>query len=273
MLRRAASGLFVLAVVVTAGPSVAGEDDGTSYFIKERSHGIDLELNKPAEPADQGRVEETSFQSNGDRPLTVSDMLDALCTTTTGLTLDSMPDLNTPICLTLNAQGGDEPVDAAALAQTLRDRLDLATPEIHTSPQDPVKALVGLETWMWVPPGQWDVLTESGSLGGTTVTVRAEPVATMWDMGESTEVCSGPGRVWRKGLGQEAPTTCGYTYRHTSLKQPDNEYEIGGQIRYHATWTCEGNCSVPSGDLGTITSVASTASLEVSERHSVVIDP
>jgi hypothetical protein len=162
-------------------------------------------------------------------------------------------------------------VDALALARTARDRLDLANPQIHTSPEAPVKALVGLETWMWVPSSQWTALTESATLGGTTVTVRAEPISTRWDMGEATKFCPNPGRAWRKGLGQDATTPCGYTYEHTSLRQPDNKYQISGQIRYAVTWTCTGDCSAPSGNLGTIDSVASTAALEVGERHSVVI--
>lgn len=170
------------------------------------------------------------------------------------------------------AAGGDapEPVDAAQLAQQISSRLDLVTPQPRTSPSAPVKALVGLETWMWVPDGQWQPLTDSATLGGTTVTVEATPVQTRWDMGESSKVCNNPGRAWRKGLGQRAQTPCGYTYSRTSVREPNKKYEISAVLRYSISWTCEGECTEPGGNLGTLDSAPAGAALQVSERQSVV---
>lgn len=162
-------------------------------------------------------------------------------------------------------------VDAPRLAERAAGQLDLPTPTLNTSPADPVKTLVGLQTWLWVPADQWQTLTASASAGGATVTVTAEPIQSRWDMGEGAVNCAGPGREWRKGLGQNARTDCGYTYKRTSLREPDNKYAVAATLRYQITWACEGDCSEDAGDLGTLDSPTSTSQLEVSERQSVVI--
>jgi hypothetical protein len=271
MLRRTGLGAFGV-LVGFAMLSPANADDPA---IKDPDDpGVDIIIKDPGSTAGTNRPAIEKSESNDDKTFRAN--LGNVCTGNIGassvgtLAGASLADRLDRMAACSNAPE-PEGVDAVALARTARDRLDLATPQIHTSPEAPVKALVGLETWMWVPSSQWTALTESATLGGTTVTVRAEPISTRWDMGEATKFCPNPGRVWRKGLGQDATTPCGYTYEHTSLRQPDNKYQISGQIRYAVTWTCTGDCSAPSGNLGTIDSVASTAALEVGERHSVVI--
>ena len=262
-------------LTVVSSPAVAGDHDSNWVTTKdEQNPGLNIVIR------DQDR------QTGSDRPATEgsgsgagksnSEYLGNVCTGNVGASsLGSIGGVGLADRLDRMAACSNLPepqgVDAVALARTVRDRLDLAAPQIHTSPEAPVKALVGLETWMWVPSSQWTALTESATLGGTTVTVEAEPISTRWDMGEAVKFCPNPGRAWRKGLGQDATTPCGYTYEHTSLRQPDSEHQISGQIRYAVTWTCTGDCSARSGNLGTIDSAASTAALEVGERHSVVI--
>lgn len=163
------------------------------------------------------------------------------------------------------------PVDAAAEARKVRDQLDLPTPQIHTSPEDPIKTLVGLETWLWIDSGQWTPITESVNLDDTELTVTAKPVQTRWDMGEATTTCANPGKAWHRGLGKAAKTPCSYTYRHTSVSQPNSKYAIEASVRYQVTWKCSGDCDEDSGDLGEIDSPPSTAPLQVSERQTVVI--
>lgn len=270
MLGRAGIPLVALMLIIgVASPAVAGEGDGgSSQWFEESGTGVDLGIDQKSggggdRPADRQRK-----SGGGSGELTIDAALINFCAGK--LSQSSLNPDDILVCVRSDGAGRG-PVDAAALARSARDRLDLANPQIHTSPEAPVEALVGLETWMWVPLSQWTALTESASLGGTTVTVEAEPISTRWDMGEAVKFCPNPGRVWRKGLGQDATTPCGYTYEHTSLRQPDNKYRISGQIRYAVTWTCSGVCSAPSGTLGTIDSAASTAALEVGERHSVVI--
>lgn len=269
MLSRTPLTLAAVGMVFIAGPVAAGDgDSGSSQWFEESGTGVELGIKQEGQ-SDRGdrpaNVERRKGGNEGE--LTIDAALVNLCAgklSKSQLTPDDIL-----VCLRSDNSAG--PVDAAALARTIRDRLYLATPQIHTSPEAPVEALVGLETWMWVPSSQWTALTESATLGGTTVTVEAEPISTRWDMGEATKFCPNPGRVWRSGLGQDATTPCGYTYEHTSLGEPESKYRISGQIRYAVTWTCSGACSASSGNLGTIDSAATTAALEVSERHSVVI--
>lgn len=170
--------------------------------------------------------------------------------------------------------GGPAPVqqvDARALAERAMSELSIPAPELRMSPEDPVKALVGLETWLWVPQGQWQPLTASAEAGGTEVTVTAEPIQSRWDMGEDTVNCPGPGREWRKGLGQKAKTSCGFTYERTSAREPNRKHDVSAAIRYRVMFTCDGDCSEDGGDLGTLDSPTSTSELEVTERQSVVV--
>ncbi|WP_375000218.1 hypothetical protein [Aeromicrobium sp. CTD01-1L150] len=167
--------------------------------------------------------------------------------------------------------GATQPVDAPRLAERAASQIDLPTPTLNTSPADPVKTLVGLETWLWVPQGQWQTLTASAEAGGAEVTVTAEPIQSRWDMGEEAVNCAGPGREWRKGLGTNATTPCSYTYEKTSVKQPGKKHDISAALRYRVTWECEGDCNQDGGDLGTLDTVTSTSQLEVSERQSVVV--
>lgn len=263
MLSRIALTLAAVALAFTAGPAAAGNDDsGSSQWFEESGTGVELGIEQEGRPSNVDR------KNRGDagEPLTIDAALVNLCAgklSQSQLTPDDIL-----VCLQSDASG----VDAGALARKIRDRLDLTAPQIHTSPEAPVKALVGLETWLWLPEGQWRPIRESATLGGATATVTAEPIQTRWDMGEAAKACPNPGREWRKGLGQNASTPCGYTYKHTSAHEPSDKYQVSAVIRYRITWTCQGNCSAPAGDLGTLDSNPDTAALEVSERQSVVVN-
>lgn len=257
-----------LLTAVSMGAAFAG-DVTDPWFIKTPNDpGVDSML---GEEGDEPAKPEAVTPAGPAVPLqpTLSDLLRELCTATTANAIIDPQGL--PICVTLQRQDAEDALDAASVARTLRDRLDLPRPQMRTSPQAPVKALVGLETWLWVEPAQWEPVELSSSLGGITVTVTARPVQSLWDMGEGTKACSGPGRVWRAGLGQDATTPCGFTYSSTSLREPEGRFEVAATLRYSITWTCSGGCAASTGDLGTLDSLADTADLEVGERQSVVI--
>lgn len=267
MLRRAGA-LVVVLIVMSAGVAAAGEGDDV---IKDDSQpGVEIFITDAGGSEEGGRPVDKPVEF-GSRPLTFVEVLDAVCRGTIGVSVGTMFKTESA-CLSLRGPGRDDPVDAGAVARRLRDRLDLTAPQLRTSPAAPVNALVGLQTWLWVPRDQWRQLTRSASLGGTTVTVTAKPIQTRWDMGEGTKNCPSPGRVWRTGLGRDATTPCGFTYAHTSLRAPGGRYRISAKLRYRVTWTCSGDCSAPAGDLGTIDSRPDFAALEVSERQSVVVN-
>lgn len=106
--------------------------------------------------------------------------------------------------------------DPGELAQQAMGLLRLETAEIHLAPAYPDPTIVGVENWLWLPEGQWRPLTKTVTAGGTSVTVTARPENVLWDMGPELTTCFDAGRPWRAGMGDEAVTRCGYTYRETS---------------------------------------------------------
>lgn len=171
--------------------------------------------------------------------------------------------------------GGDAapppPPNPIELAEEATGNLGLPVPLAHTSPRAPVETLVGLQTWLWVAPEQWRPITASVTAGSTTVSATVRPTGARWNMGEGSTSCAGPGRPWRKGLGQAVRTSCGYTYETTSASQPGDRFRISVSVTYSASWTCTGACTSAGGDLGSLQSPASTAQLEVAEREPVVV--
>lgn len=162
-------------------------------------------------------------------------------------------------------------VDPAVLAERAMDQLELAVPEIHIAPDPPLATYVGLETWLWLPDGQWDSLSLTVSAGPTSVTVTATPVRVDWDLTEGSTSCASAGRPWVRGMSSSAQTDCSYTFSTLSDGQPDGKYAVSATIAYSATWTCSGACLTDNGDLGEVPSLTSNDAIEVDERQSVVV--
>jgi hypothetical protein len=177
-------------------------------------------------------------------------------------------------------------VDAREQAETAFERLSLATANVKIAPSPPLPTYPNLETWIWVPPSQWETLTMSVTAGATTVHVEARPVRIEIDAGERDQMkysattidsafyCSGPGRVWRESLGDDAQTPCGYTYQTTSKGNPagGDHYDLTASIVYEGSWTCVGECTEPGGSLGQVNGPTGTQPVIVQERQSVVVD-
>lgn len=157
------------------------------------------------------------------------------------------------------------------LATTALDQLPLAQADVHTAPAPPAETYVGVETWLWVPDGQWRTLTKGVTAGATTVTVTAAPSQIVWDLGPASITCYGPGKPWEQGMSDAATTTCGHTYETSSVDQPDGSFAISATIRYQVTWTCAGACSTAGGDLGLVDAPAGTSTLRVLQRQTVVV--
>ena len=269
---------LVAGSLVVANPAGAQDEGKTRHMFKTKNSGIETQLSKKVQsPAPKktlnsvGQAVRTAVKT--DKPIALyvgggcRDGVRNEFGSAAVACRATQPDPD-------NGKGekDDKPVDALTVAQQVASRLNLVTPTLKTSPEAPTKALVGLETWLWIPGGQWRPLTDSVQLGGTTVTVTARPVQTRWNMGEATEVCPDAGRVWRKGLGKKAKTTCGYTYQRTSAGQPGKTYRVSAVIRYAITWTCQGDCTQGGGNLGMLDSPTDTTDLQVGERHAVIIN-
>lgn len=166
---------------------------------------------------------------------------------------------------------GAEPLpDPRELAQSALDQLALETPNIKLAPAPPLATYVGLETWLWIPEGQWRDLSLTVTAGNTSVTVVAAPKRVDWDLTAGTTSCYSAGREWIKGMPSEAKTPCSYTFTKLSDDQPNEQFPITATLVYSATWTCSGACTTPNGDLGDVPSLQGQAAIEVNERQSVI---
>jgi hypothetical protein len=168
--------------------------------------------------------------------------------------------------------------DARTIALNASKQVPFVTAEVHTAPAVGHPTYVHLENWLWVPGGQWRVVEASVTVGGTTVTVTAEPSKIEWVMGDgNTKVCRNAGRAWVKGMTDAAKTSCGYAYDTISVKDAAGRYDAGGrfgvtaQFFYEVRWSCTGACSAPGGPLGDYSGPLSpVAELEVRQRQTVV---
>lgn len=148
---------------------------------------------------------------------------------------------------------------AIDLAEEARRQLLLPEPEIHTSPPAGADSVVGVPVFLWVPPEAWQAEEATAEIPGVSVTVRAEPERTVWTMGDGGQVeCHGPGEPWNPSLPEEAqPSSCRYTYRSTSVGQPDERFPVTATVYWKATWTVVG--APGGGDLGEIARSATTS--------------
>lgn len=260
MLKRTSRAVALGATVILLGAGVAYATDGATGG----GGGIDI-------GADQGGESSgPSKGSGGDTPAGNNNgaetPIEEECTAS-ALECATLDPITRP-------QDPDDPLpnipDAAQLAQSAKGRIEFKTPQIGLSPLPPNPALVNLQTWLWLESGDWAPLEGSVTAGDTTVTATARPVSVRWNMGEGSKVCQGPGTPWRKGLGSRTKTTCGFTYRHTSVSQPGGAFRISATIMYDSSWTCEGECTEEGGDLGLLPSPTATTNLRVTERQTVV---
>lgn len=162
-------------------------------------------------------------------------------------------------------------VDPAVLAQRALDRVQLATPTVHMAPQSPLMSYVGLETWLWMDPGQWDTLSLTVTAGPTSVTVTAEPARATWDLTAGSTTCTSPGRAWVRGMSSSEQTDCSYTFDQVSDSQSEDAFPVTSTLTYQADWTCSGACLTPDGTLGEVDGLPGNAAIRVGERQSVVI--
>lgn len=163
-------------------------------------------------------------------------------------------------------------VDPGPLAESVRGTLPYPKPDIHLAPKPPLLTYVGLETWLWTDPDQWNALTGGTSVGGATVTVTATPVRASWNLTEASVRCFSPGRAWVTGMSSDETTNCDYVFQNVSDGQPNDAFKVTAQLAYKVTWTCTGPCLGTEGSLGIFPGPISEAEqLRVGERQSVVI--
>ena len=162
-------------------------------------------------------------------------------------------------------------VDPAVLAQRALDQLQLAQPSIHMAPQPPLQTYVGLETWLWMDPAQWEPLDLTVTAGPTAVTVTARPARAVWDLTEGTTTCPSAGRAWVNGRGDEEQTDCSFSFTQISDGETNGAFPVTSTLIYQVDWTCVGGCLEDGGTLGEVLGLPGAAAIRVGERQSVVV--
>jgi hypothetical protein len=161
-------------------------------------------------------------------------------------------------------------VTAPTVGQLAVSELNLAAPTVSTAPSGG-KAIVNLESWLWIDSAQWQPITAKAAVDGISATATAIPVSVVWDMGDGNQViCNGPGVAYNTNIpDQDESTNCGYTYQETSANGPDQQFPITTAIEYDVTWTSVGVAG--GGDLGIILGASTTTPVTVDEIGTVTV--
>ena len=133
------------------------------------------------------------------------------------------------------------------------------------------KAVVNLESWLWINPVDWTPITAIATAGGITATATATPVSVVWAMGDGNHVtCDGPGVAYNTSIpDQDQSTSCGHTYQETSASGANHQFTITTTIEYDVTWTSVGVAG--GGDLGDIPGPSTTTAVTVDEIGTVTV--
>jgi hypothetical protein len=153
------------------------------------------------------------------------------------------------------------------VGQLAVSELDLAAPIVSMAPSGG-KAIVNLESWLWIDPAQWPPTSATATAGGITATATATPQYVVWDMGDGNSMnCNGPGVAYNTSIpDQDQSTTCGYTYQETSASGP---FRITAAIEYDVTWKAVG--VVGGGELGDIPGLPTMIPITVDEIGTVTV--
>jgi hypothetical protein len=170
------------------------------------------------------------------------------------------------------------PPPAGTLAQWAKAKLQLTHLTAESNGGASGSTDVGIPTWVWVAPGDWQPQDAHAAVGTRAVTLTATPVWTSWDMGDgSTVTCSGPGSPFDPNDPENPP--CGHTYLVSSAGQPqtgasvnDRYFTVQGSATYRLHWVCAGDCDQDDGDLPDMSWPTTPLPLRVLEVQTVVVN-
>ncbi|GAA2075810.1 hypothetical protein [Actinomadura alba] len=168
-----------------------------------------------------------------------------------------------PQCV-MGSVSGPQPAGTPTVADVVQmamDGLERPVMKIQTSPR--TRSYVGLRTFLWVDRGQWTPKSNPVSAGGHTVTGTSTPVEVVWNLGEKTITCTGPGTPYNPKRPENQKGTCTHVYQKSSAGQPGGEYQISATVNWRVTWVCEPACG--SGDAGMVAGLSAVEQLPVGE--------
>jgi hypothetical protein len=145
------------------------------------------------------------------------------------------------------------------LAMEALGQLPLPEPSIATSPPPQFDSVVNVPVFLAVDAADWQAKSVTTGIPGVTVTVTAVPTRTEWQVGTGeVVVCEGPGTPYdfsRPEYDQVAD--CTYTYRRTSIGQPNERFPVTATVVWRASWSAVG--APGGGDLGEVRRSAATS--------------
>ena len=117
---------------------------------------------------------------------------------------------------------------------------------------------VDVGTWIWVNPLLWIPVAVTASIitpaGIISVTTKATPKKLIFnpgdgDLGSGPLTCGNPGMIWMSQFGDFMPSSCMYTYRHSSSTQASGLFEADVAVQWHVTWSTNLGASGTIGEL------------------------
>lgn len=125
------------------------------------------------------------------------------------------------------------------VAEDAVDRL-VPKPAIHFAPTFD-RNVVNVGSWFWLDKSAWKTISVTAyvptKVGAISATTSATPKKVIFSPGDGRRgtgdvMCDGPGRPWRRGLGDTIGTSCMYTYKHASHGQPRGVYNAKVSIEW-----------------------------------------
>ena len=133
------------------------------------------------------------------------------------------------------------------------------------------KSYVGVPIWMWVDAPQpltYGPYTQTGTIGGITITATARVTSILWNMGDGHTVgCANAGTAFKVEYGAVDSPTCGYRYSLTSDDAPGGLYTVRATSQWSVTWNGGGQGGVIN------LTTQSTTTVDINEMQSVNIVP
>lgn len=257
-------------------PVVTGDNNGGTIGTTVIAPGTPPTSNSPGKPltSDSGNGITCTWTAEGDQasdprlvPVDSGTWYDVLCSDGRRI----------PIGVFVPAGSSAAPssvVQAGALAESARNLLKLPRPRVRHNPA--ANALVGLETWWWVDPGQWQPLRQRTQAGPVWAEVTAIPVSTTWDAGDGSDplVCPGPGAPYDMTRPASVQSTdCSHTYRRTTADQPQTGPSVNDRfftVTVTTSWRVTWNGTAGSGGTLPVLTTSSSLPLAVAQRETVV---
>ncbi len=135
--------------------------------------------------------------------------------------------------------------------------------ELITAPDNQGIHIVGIETWFWIYPDEWQAIESSHTQNEHTYTISGEPVSLQIVITgpHNTKIKCGNGSG--RTLENEGDNLCSYSWKNAG------SYSIQSEIKWAISWTCSPNCG--SGVFPARTILSDKIPISVSEAQALII--